>query len=83
MKRKKILQKLAEFFDMDVRARSQSKDEINELLSRLKQKELELKKKLERETDPSKQRVLEQKIDLVHRQRKKGLNMMIELRSED
>ena len=83
MGRKKLLQKLAEYFDMDARTRSQRKGEINRLLSRLKKKEHELKKKLKRETSRTKRRVLEQKIDLVHRQRKKGHDLIKELRSGD
>ena len=83
MGRKKLLKKLAEFFDMDVRDRDQRKGEINDLLSRLKQKEVELRNELDTETNEDRQKELEQKIDLVHSQRKKGISMVIELKNED
>ncbi len=83
MGHKKLLKKLAEFFDMDVRDRDQRKGEINDLLSRLKQKEVELRNELDAEKNEDKQKELEQKINLVHSQRKKGISMMIDLKNED
>jgi len=83
MGRKKLLKKLAEFFDMDARDRDQRRDEINELLSRLKSKELELRQKLEAEPDENRRQEIAQKIDLVHGQRKKGIGMMIDIKNED
>lgn len=80
MGRKKLLQKLSEFFNMDARNRAKHKEEMTELLARLKQKENELKSRLETETDETVKSELEQKIDLVHSQRKKGLAMLIELK---
>lgn len=82
MGRKKLLQKLTEFFNMDTRDREKRKDELNELLSRLKQKELELKAELENEQDEQKKSVIAQNIDVVHTQRKKGLQMLKDIRGE-
>jgi len=82
MGRKKLLKKLKEYFDMDARSRMQQKDEMNQLLSRLKQKENDLKEEFEQEMDKKKKRVLAQKIDVVHSQRKKGVQMLIDLRNE-
>ena len=82
MGRKKLLKKLKEYFDMDARSRMQQKDEMNQLLSRLKQKENDLKEEFEQEIDKKKKRVLAQKIDVVHSQRKKGVQMLIDLRNE-
>ena len=81
MGRKKMLRKLKEFFDMDARDRAQREDELNDLLSRLKQKELELKSEHEHEKDKKKKKELAQKIDVVHTQRKKGVEMLVELRN--
>jgi len=75
MGRKKLLKKLAEFFDMDARAAEQKKDEIKKLLKKLKAKEKELKKKLKKEVDDAKKEKLVRKIDVVHSQRKKGIKM--------
>jgi len=79
---KKLLQNLSDFFDMDVRAREQHKKEINDLLSRLKQKEIELKAENENTIDENIKSELAQKIDLVHTQRKKGLSMLKELKND-
>lgn len=79
MGRKKLLKKLSEFFDMDVRARTKHKEDLNDLLSRLKQKEIELKEKIESEENETIKSELQQKIALVHSQRKKGVTMLKEL----
>jgi hypothetical protein len=79
---KKLLKKLADFFDLDARARQKRKDELNELLSRLKSKEEELKTERDLETDEEQIRHLDKKIDLVHSQRKKGISMLKEINNE-
>lgn len=83
MGRKKLLKKLADFFDLDVRARQKRKDELNELLSRLKEKEGELKQEREFEMDVKEIKSLDKKIDLVHNQRKKGITMLKEIKEEE
>jgi hypothetical protein len=83
MHRKKLLHRLKEFFDMDARDRAQRKDELNDLLSRLKQKELELKTALDNEQDEKLKSELAQKIDVVHTQRTKGIEMLMDLRNEN
>jgi len=80
---KKLLKKLTEFFGMDDRDREKRKDELNDLLSRLKQKEVELKAELESGQDEKPTDELAQKIDVVHTQRKKGLQMLKDLRNEN
>lgn len=82
MRRKKLLQRLAEFFDMDARDREKRKDELNDLLSRLKQKEVELKAELQNEQDDKLRNEIAQKIDVVHTQRTKGVEMLMSLRNE-
>lgn len=79
---KKLLKKLTEFFDLDARARQKRKDELNELLARLKSKEEELKLERELETDEEIARDLDKKIDLVHSQRKKGISLLKEVSHE-
>jgi len=80
---KKLLKKLTEFFGMDARDREKRKDELNDLLSRLKQKEVELKAELEIEQDEKLTDELAQKIGVVHTQRKKGVQMLKDLRNEN
>ena len=77
---KKLLKKLAEFFDMDARARQHKKQELSDLLGRLKQKEVELKAQLQATHDEEEISELQQKIDVVHSQRKKGLEMVKQLK---
>jgi len=81
MRRKKLLHRLKEFFDMDARDRAQRKDELNDLLSRLKQKESELKAELDAAQDEKLISEIAQKIDVVHTQRTKGIEMLMELRN--
>ena len=79
---KKLLKKLSAFFDMDARALSQQKDELNELLGRLKKKEVQLIELQEATTDTEELKRLSKKIDVVHSQRKKGIKMLKELKEE-
>lgn len=79
---KKLLKKLAGFFDLDSSLNEKKKEEMGELLVRLKQKEVELKEKLELETNEGERKKLQQTIDLVHSQRKKGLGVLQELRDQ-
>ncbi len=79
---KTLLSKLAEFFDMDANARDQKKEELQDLLSRLKSKEVQLKEEMEAEQNEELKSKLSQQIDVVHTQRKKGVKMLIELRGE-
>jgi len=83
MGRKKLLKKLGEFFSMDQRARERRKEELRDILARLKGKECELRERLELETDPQRRKALESKIHVVHQQRKKGVGMLKELRDEE
>lgn len=79
---KKLVKRLSHFFDLDARSRQKRKDELNELLSRLKSKEEELKAERETETDEKLIRDYDKKIDLVHSQRKKGISMLKEINNE-
>ncbi len=82
MGRKKLLIKLAAFFDLDVGIKNQRKEELQDLLMRLKRKEVSLKEEMHNEKNPDSKEKLSQKIDVVHTQRKKGVKMLKSLRSE-
>ena len=82
MGQKKLLKMLAEFFDMDERTRVKKKEEMADLLSRLKSKEQELKKELEAEHDKHHKHKLTQKINVVHSQRKKGIKKLKEMKND-
>lgn len=79
---KKLLGKMTDFFSLDARERQKRKDELNQLLARLKTKEDELKADLERAEDEEQRVEIEKKINLVHSQRKKGVEMLKELMHE-
>jgi hypothetical protein len=79
MKTKKLLSRLAEFFDADRRAQLSQLDTIREVLKNLKHKEHKLKEELEQETDPAERKKLETKLNVCHTQRKKGLAFLKEL----
>lgn len=81
MGRKKLLKKLAEFFDSDMRERGQRDDELADLLNRLKTKETEMKNRLDSISDPEEVKDLKKKIDIVHAQRKKGISMLKNVRN--
>ncbi len=82
MGRKKLLSKLAEFFDLDSGTIDRRKEELNGLLSRLKQKEVGLKEDMKHEKNSKLKTKIAQKIDVVHTQRKKGVKMLKDLRDE-
>ena len=73
MGRKKLLIKLAKFFDLDIGIKDQRKEELQDLLMRLKQKEVSLKEEMHNEKNSDTKEKLSQKIDVVHTQRKKAL----------
>jgi len=82
MGRKKLLIKLAEFFDLDARERDQQKEDLHVLLKRLKKKEVKLLEEMEQETDEEMKSKISQKINVVHSQRKKGVKMCKDLKNE-
>ena len=82
MGQKKLLKMLAEFFDMDTRTRVKKKEEMVDLLARLKHKEKELKNELEGKNDKRQKHKLTQKINIVHSQRKKGIKKLKEMKND-
>lgn len=78
MKQKKLLEKLKAFFDSDARERKKQEADVKDILKKLKKRERHLKEKLEDETDEEKRNRLQQKIDVVYAQRKKGIKLIKE-----
>jgi hypothetical protein len=73
MKLKKLLQKLETFLDAKERARTKQMNSMHEVLNALKQEERRLKARAKAETVADAKANLENKRDVVHAQRKKGL----------
>ncbi len=78
MKQKKLIEKLKAFFDSDARERDKQRSDIKDILKKLKKKERQLKEKLDEEDDEEKRNRIQQKIDVVYAQRKKGINLIKE-----
>lgn len=78
MKQKKLLEKLRIFFDSDARERENQRGDVKDILKKLKKKERNLKQKLDGENDAEKRNRIQQKIDVVYAQRKKGIALIKE-----
>lgn len=83
MKTKKILARLKSFMNADRRAQAAQSGAIKELLGKLKQKERELKQKLEHTTDDKERDKLAVKLAVCHAQRKKGLAILKEIKASN
>ena len=76
MGRKKLLEILGNIFDMKAHDREKKKKELKQVLRKLKSKESALIEKSKHEKDREKHEKLQQKIDILHAQRKKGLVLL-------
>jgi predicted metal-dependent enzyme (double-stranded beta helix superfamily) len=80
MKTRKLLAKLANFMDKDRNVESDELAAIREVLKKLKTKEHKLREKLEANPDEEERKELQGKLDVVHAQRIKGLERVMEIR---
>ncbi len=74
-----MLDKLKSFFDLEDRERSKQKKDIKILLKKLKTRERKLKNKLDNEKKSEKRKRIQQEIDVIYAQRKKGIKLIKEL----
>jgi hypothetical protein len=81
MKTRKLLARLADFLDADRAAQQAEVESIRKLLKKLKEKERNLRDKLDRETDPDEREAIAAKLDVVHAQRRKGLDRVRAIRN--
>jgi hypothetical protein len=79
MKRKKLLKKLSDYFDMDARKLCQKRDKMKELLRQLRKKEKQLQIKHDTEEDEQKKKRLQKHLAIVHAQRVKGISALKEM----
>lgn len=79
MKRKKLLNKLAEFLDMKGRKQRKHSDELSALMIKLKKKEVDLENMLLVEKQGHKRKRLNKELDIVRAQYAKGKNTLQEL----
>lgn len=79
MKLNKMIKELQEFLDADLRKRKKHREDMKELLQKIKAKEKRLAAKALTEFDDEKLKLLHKEINMVHAQRKKGITALKEL----
>lgn len=79
MKRKKLLNKLAGFLDMEEHKQRKHRDELKVLLKKLKKKKVELEDKMKSEADNRKRKRLGKELEIIKAQREKGLRALRDL----
>ena len=81
MTRKKLLNKLARFFDADRASQRKEIDSILKVTKKLKDKERDLRHKLETTAPVDERAELQGKLDVIEAQRHKALTLIQELRA--
>lgn len=76
MKLKKQLKKLRKLLNVDAREREHYRQDLKDLLRKMKIKERKLSAKAECTLDESERERLKQKIDILHAQRLKGIQVL-------
>lgn len=79
MKTRKLIKKLGAFLDRDQNLATKELQSIREVLSKLKEKEQKYTALLKTEQDPAKLARLEEKRNVAHAQRTKGVERLREL----
>ena len=79
MKRKKLLNKLVGFLDMEEHKQRKQRDELKALLKKLKKKKVELEDKMKSEADNRKRKRLGKELEIIKAQREKGLGVLRDL----
>ena len=82
MKLKKLMKHLGSYLDPASESMEEQDEGLSKVLKKLKKKEAKLKDKADSEKDKMLRHLLEQEINLVHAQRKKGIQLLAELRSK-
>jgi Skp family chaperone for outer membrane proteins len=72
----KLLNKLSDMLNPAIKKRKKYHKNLKAILKKLKARENELKDKLESTNDDRKRNRLQKELDLIHKQRKKGVEAM-------
>ncbi|MFC1748609.1 hypothetical protein ACFL2V_07360 [Pseudomonadota bacterium] len=83
MKIKKYLKKMAIYLNVDKQKYSKRKDCLEHVLKKLKKRKHELKNELKGETNDKRCKLLQEELNVVQSQRKKGLKALKELNREN
>lgn len=76
MSKKKLLEKLQEFFDADQQEKLKHIGEIKKILKKLKEKERKIQQKLELCEGVDKAVELQKELDIIYAQRMKGVKIV-------
>ncbi len=76
MGKKKLLEKLQEFFDADQQEKVKHTEEIKKVLKKLKEKERNIQHKLELCGDTDQAVKLQKELDIIYAQRMKGVKIV-------
>jgi len=82
MKIKKYLKKMTDYLNVDQQKFSNRKAYLEHILITLKKQKRKLKDQLKEETDEKRCKLLEEELDVVQTQRKKGLKILRALEKE-
>jgi 3-methyladenine DNA glycosylase AlkC len=80
MKAKKLLERVRRFLDADTQTQLEQIKSIRKTLKQLKEKERELQDELSHEQEPEARESLQNKLDVIYAQRKKGLDQIRQLK---
>ncbi|KGK42351.1 hypothetical protein LH51_07970 [Nitrincola sp. A-D6] len=80
MKAKKLLDRVRRFLDADSQTQLEQVSSIRKILKQLKEKERQLQDELKHEKEPEAQEVLQNKLDVIYAQRRKGLDQIKHLK---
>ena len=79
---KKFIKSVQEIFSSETERTEASRDRIEELLSKLEQKEKKLNHKLSEENDSKKRKDLKLKLKIISTQRNKGMALLDKMEKE-
>jgi len=79
---KMLLKKLKPYLDADADDLRQKDESLSRVLKKLKREELKLKEMVAAEVDSEERELLEQQMNIVHSQRKKGIALLASVREE-
>jgi hypothetical protein len=82
MKFNKLLKKLKSYMDADAEQLQQEDEGLSKVLKKLKIKENHLKELIASEADADEREMLEQELNVIHSQRKKGIELLTRVREE-
>lgn len=82
MKTRNLLSRLTHFLDADTKTQQKEIKSIRELLKKLKQKERDLKEKLEKRPDREDADEIRIKLDVIYAQRMKGLERVRQIKED-